>query len=394
MSDHLKSATRREVARERADRRERYAMLDAEMIRLIAWQVRDQGKRLSEDERDAVAQIVAVRVIENRDARPLYRSSRDGSARDVLRWMDYAERRAYARTPEEAERGTIGRTYIARVVSQVLDRERADWSDVAVDYAQRRKAQRAPMFLSLDAARDDETGEPIGFLAQAIERESVRQGTDAQLAPLRADTAQLAEALIARHPEWSKGERKAVRAALLLSLRDDSTEGVAVAAKLGLTYGSLRVLATRGRKLWADAYPTPAEAVTAIRLAGEALAQTDPEDDRVRAELPMFGMAALGAVAGAKIEASRRAHGYLCGSRIGYSPATARATRIRRSTLPADRASALIGQLPRPRGPLAPIMERPMSMVDRITRTRADRDRVAALATLAIRRQEALRADC
>lgn len=387
MSKHLESAKRRERSAKRGEQRAAYVLTDAELARLIGATVRAEAPRFSESERDAIAQLVGERIARQ------WNRTRHGSPASVLAWIDRAERMpTFAARRELAERGNVGREFVRTCVARVIARDAHEWRDVANDYAKHRESERASaMVVSSDALTDAESGEPIGFLARAIDRESERNGTP-MLARVDVDTDALAERLAESMDALTPGDRESVRTALLAGLPDAEGEprkGPALAAYLGVSHGTIRNRVTRGRALWLAAYPTPADALAAVRLAAEALARESGEQSeqgsRLAPALSLAERAALSAAESAKREQGKRTHGYLCGSRIGYSPATARAARVRTGSGPLSPiGGAVIGCVAVDgRHPYA----RPLPMVDRIARKRAERAAAERLAYM--RRQSA-----
>lgn len=313
MSQHLAASKVRERSAERRTYAARYTLSESELMREIASAVRAESRRVnvSESEADALAQIAAERVLRNRAARR-------GPAREVLAFIDRAER--FPLTAERREgipRGEVGRNYLATIVRGVLT-DRRDWRDVAETYQSARERQSAsgPLVESLEA-------QSAGWLAQASARES-EQNHAPRSAPLPEDLREVADALADAEENVSAAERESVRAALCAAL-PDALPGPALAVALGCSYGTLRNRVSAGNALLRKRY-SASELVQLVRVAADTLALASGERSRVALgtapELDALGTAALAATE--SVQAERKRSG---APRGAYSPATLRAAR-------------------------------------------------------------------
>lgn len=292
----LKEAKNRELAAERRAERERYQLDPAALMRGCRWAAFEATKqlpRVSEDERDALAQLVALRVLEG-----------------------------------GAERGEAGRRYLLRVANTLRERNGEEWRDVAADYRESRERKRgeAPSTFQLEGASEG------GWLGLALAREAEREG-EQRPASLPEDLREIARAMADAESELP-AERDALYAALLARLPDPESgrapSGVAIAALLGVTHAAARKRISRGSLLWRERYSAPALA-RLIRATGAALGAERGEGE------PHAWRAARAAVD--CVSAERKRSG---APRIGsYSPATVRAAR---RNIRADRATGRYGR--------------------------------------------------
>lgn len=386
MSQHLETATRRERMAKMPEQRDPFALEGVALAREIRAAMRSvpAARVASEPEREALAQMAAERILRKRSR---------GSARDVIAWIDRAERMpvtAAREQRERVERGATGRAHLVGIIASLCAQSR-DWLDTTERYRTRAQSQAdtGPMIAaSLDAATDPETGEPTGFLARAVAREG-----GARLAPLSVDRLALA-ALLARESvpaERTERERESVRLALLANLPDpqsgEPVAGPALAASEGVAYGTLRNRISEGARLWRALYPDPRDAAAVVRAAAESLALERGERSRVaRGDAPhldLAGVSALAAIGRAQTEQSKRTRAYLSGSRGAYSPATLSAARrnLRAAMRTGRYGRALPARRPLARGGVAILSRAPdprMEAARALARRERERVRLAA----------------
>lgn len=281
----LKEAKNRELAAERRAERERYQLDPAALMRGCRWAAFEATKmlpRVSEDERDALAQLVALRVLEG-----------------------------------GAERGEAGKRYLLRVANTLRERNGEEWRDVAAEYRESRERKRgeSPSTFQLEGASEG------GWLGVALAREAERTNAP-RPASLPEDLREIARAMADAESELP-AERDALYAALLARLPEPGTgrapSGVAIAALLGVSHAAARKRISRGSVLWRERYSPPALA-RLIRATGAALGAERGEGE------PEAWRAARAAVE--SVSAERKRSG---APRIGsWSPATARAARRNR----------------------------------------------------------------
>lgn len=280
----LQEAKRREQTAKRRAERERYAMNPSELMsaaRFAAVEATKRLPRVSEDERDALAQIVALKVLEG-----------------------------------GAERGSAGRAYLQRIADSVVAGRSAgadDWRDCAAEYRESRERKRgeSPSTFALEGASEG------GWLGVALAREAERAG-DMRPASLPEDLREIARAM-ADAESALPAERAALYAALLARLPDpesgNAPSGVAIAALLGVTHAAARKRVSRGSALWRERY-NPHTLAALIRATGAALGAERGEGE------PHSWRAARAAVE--SVASERKRDG---APRGAYSPATVRAAR-------------------------------------------------------------------
>lgn len=281
----LAEAKRREQSAERRVWRERYAMNPAELARACRFAAIDATKRLprvSEDEIDALAQLVALDVIEH------------------------------------PERGEAGKRYLARVANTIRERRGEEWRDCAADYRESRERKRgeAVSTFALEGASEG------GWLALALARAAEQTG-DVPSAALPEDLRELARAM-ADAEQGTPSERDCLYAALLARLPDpqsgETPSGVSLAALLGVTHDAARKRVSRGTRLWRERYPNPAALARVMRATAAALAADERSETDARLIAAPLARSAVEAVA-----SERKRYG---APRIGaWSPATVRAAR-------------------------------------------------------------------
>lgn len=291
----LAEAKRREQSAERRAERERYAMNPAELMRGARYAAKHATRllpRVSEDEIDALAQLVALEVWER-----------------------------------GAERGEAGRNYLRRVANTIRERRGEEWRDCAADYRESRERSRGEQSstFQLEGAAEG------SWLAVALARESERQSAE-RPAALPEDLRELARAMAEAESE-SPSERDALAAALLAKLpapeSGEMPNGVALAALLGVSHAAARKRVSRGAALWRKRYPNPAALAALMRATAAALGSEQ------RSGEPHVWRAARLAVEA--VAAERKRDGAPHG---GYSPATVRAAR---RNLRAERATGRYG---------------------------------------------------
>ena len=286
----LMEAKRREQSAERKRSGERepsgYQLNAAELMRGCRWAAFEATRRLprvSEDERDALAQLVALRVLEG-----------------------------------GAERGEAGKRYLLRVANTLRERNGEEWRDVAAEYRESRERKRgeSPSTFQLEGASEG------GWLALALARESERQNAE-RPAALPEDLREIARAMAESESELP-AEREALYAALLAKLPDPKTgnapNGVSIAKLLGVSHAAARKRVSRGSALWRERY-SRGELARLIRATGAALG-AESVSERERAERYLIESARR---AVEQVQAERKRSG--APRSRSWSPVTARATR-------------------------------------------------------------------
>lgn len=226
---------------------------------------------LSDDERDSLAQAVAVSVLTrataSTEARPLTRTA--ALAESV------AERKAKrypalsART-SPVERGAVGRNYLRAIVRGML-RDSREWRDVAATYAERERQDRADRrtarvaMLSLDHL--SERPEAGDYLTRAalrdLERRAVEQESAADVvAPIMLAQAVATVLLRDAGDLLTDRDRRCIRTALAVA----AGEPVAIrAARESRSVKAVRKDVEHGRNLLRESAQDVREALTYVR---------------------------------------------------------------------------------------------------------------------------------
>lgn len=308
----IEVARDRERSAARRDERTEYVLPGADLARAIRGAViaetqgrKVAGRKVSREERDALAGMVAEALARHNVAAPPER----GTAREVLAWIARAERMPTIAERETMARGHKSRDYL-RTVARGLLRDSRQWRDAVADWRDHRAGAdetRAAEMVSLDTARE-RADEGESLLAVAQEREALAAGETVPPLPLadawevaqraaligearaaeRAEqtsrdgapmAAAMAAAMAARFP-LTERERRAMAAALVVGLPDPSDEergGVQLAGHIGVTYGTARNLVSAGGKLWRDLCPEPRDLAGIVREAAAQVAALDRE---------------------------------------------------------------------------------------------------------------------
>lgn len=264
-----------------------FALGGTELVR-TAWVavgklVRTAG--LSKSEHEALVQATVERAL-------IRRSARRGTAREVIAWIDRAERMPLTAARESARltRGAEGHKELAGIARELL-RDSREWRDLAASYRVRTRKDRLGDGERLQARviALESTGE--GLLAQA----SVAAMEDPMLTPLREDARELALAATERveAPEGmalSESARWKLRVSLARAL---GGELGALARSEGVSEKAIYNGVARGKELWRSLYPNPAALVAHLHASAEAAGLLEPvEEDATR---PVLNPAELAA---------------------------------------------------------------------------------------------------